>query len=149
MAGAQQVDHNAIKFGQVTIMAVVAVAWLLGFPWLVLVLALALLLSVAWPARGPLRLLYRHVAIPLHVIRSHLVVDEPAPHRFSQGVGVVFLAASAAALYLGAFWWGWGLAALVAVLAAVNVFWNFCVGCFLYYQLRRAGLIRREREQAA
>ncbi|HEV8338838.1 MAG TPA: DUF4395 family protein [bacterium] len=144
MAGAQRVDHNAIKFGQVTIMAVLAAAWLLGLPWLVPVLAAALLANVAWPAGGPLRLLYRHVALPLRVIRPHLVVDEAAPHRFSQGVGVIVLAASSAALYAGAFWWGWGLAALVAVLAAINVFWNFCAGCFLYYQLRRMGVIRRE-----
>ncbi len=144
MARVQQVDHNAIKFGQIAIMVVVAAAWLLDLPWLVLLLAAALLLNVAWPAGGPLRLLYRRVALPLRVVRPHLVVDDPAPHRFSQGVGMVFLAASAAALYLGAAWWGWGLASLVGVLAAVNVFWNFCAGCFLYYQLRRAGLIRRE-----
>lgn len=144
MADAQQVDHNAIKFGQVTIMVAVAAAWVLDLPALVAGMAAVLLASVVWPARGPLRLAYRHAAIALRVVRPHLVVDEAAPHRFSQGVGVVFLAASAAALYLGAPLLGWGLAALVGVLAAVNVFWNFCAGCFLYYQLRRAGLIRRE-----
>lgn len=144
MAGAQQIDHNAIKFGQVTIMVVLAAAWLFEIPGLVLVLTVALLANVASPARGPLRLLYRHAVLPLRVVRPHLVVDEAAPHRFSQGVGVVFLAASAVALYAGALWLGWGLAGLVAFLAAVNVFWNFCAGCFLYYQLRRAGLIRRE-----
>lgn len=144
MAGAQRVDHNAIKFGQVTIMAAVAAAWVLDLPALVAGMGAVLLASVGWPARGPLRLLYRHAALPLHLVRPHLVVDEAAPHRFSQGVGVIFLAASAAALYLGAPVLGWSLAALVGVLAAVNVFWNFCAGCFLYYQLRRAGLIRRE-----
>lgn len=143
MAGAQQVDHNAIKFGQVTIMVILAAAWVFNVLWLVPVLAAALLANVAWPARGPLRLLYRHLILPLRLVRPHLVVDEAAPHRFSQGVGALFLAASSAALYAGALWWGWGLAALVGVLAAVNVFWNFCAGCFLYYQLRRAGLIGR------
>jgi len=144
MAGAQQVDHNAIKTAQTAIMVVLAAAWLFDLAWLIPVLAAALLANAAWPARGPMRLVYRRLILPLGLVRPHLVVDEAAPHRFSQGVGGVFLTGSATALYLGAFWWGWGLAALVAVLAAVNVFWNFCAGCFLYYQLRRAGLIRRE-----
>ncbi len=139
-----QVDHNAIKFAQVTIMGVVVLAWLFDLLWLVPLLAALLLANVALVERGPVRMLYRHVILPLRIVRPHFVVDEPAPHRFSQGLGGVFLAASSAALYGGSGILGWGLAVLVAVLAAVNVFWNFCAGCFLFYQLRRTGLLRRQ-----
>jgi hypothetical protein len=31
---------------------------------------------------------------------------------------------------------GWGLAIIVALLAAINLTTGFCVGCFLYFQLR-------------
>ena len=138
-----QVDHNAIKFGQVTIVLVVALAWLFDFVWLVPLLAGVLLANVAWPVWGPIRLAYRYVILPLRIVRPNLVVDESAPHRFAQGVGGVLLVAAAAALYGGVAGAGWALAALVAALAAVNVLWNFCAGCFLFYQLRRAGLLRR------
>jgi hypothetical protein len=137
------VDHNAIKFGQVVIVLVVAVAWLAALPALVAVLAAVLLLNVTLGAWGPLRLLYRHVVLPLRIVRPHPVPDDPAPHRFAQGVGGAVLAVAGAAFAAGLPGIAWLLAALVAVLAAVNVLWNFCAGCFLYAQLRRAGLIRR------
>ncbi len=140
-----QVDHNAIKFGQVTIVVVVALAWLFALTWLVPVLAAALLVNAAWPTAGPLRLIYRYLVLPLRLVRPNMVTDEAAPHRFAQAVGGGLLLAASIALYGGVAALGWGLAALVAVLAAVNVLWNFCAGCFLFYQLRRAGLLRGER----
>lgn len=138
-----KVDHNAIKFGQVVIVLTVAVAWLAGAVWLIAGLAAVLTLSVASPTFSPLRLLYRYAAVPLGIARPHLVDDEAAPHRFSQGVGALFLWGSTAALYTGGTTVGWAIGALVAVLAAVNVIWNFCAGCFIFYQLRRAGVIVR------
>lgn len=144
MAGPQQVDHNAIKFAQNTIILTVALGWVADLPWLIPTLAVVLAASTALTARGPLRLAYRYVILPLRIVRPHLVVDEAAPHRFSQGLGALFLAGSTVGLYAGAPGWGWMLAGLVALLAAVNVVWNLCVGCVLFYQLRRAGLIRWE-----
>lgn len=144
MARPQQVDHNAIKFAQNTIMLTVGLAWIADLPWLIPTLALVLAASTALTARGPLRLAYRYVILPLRIVRPHIVVDEAAPHRFSQGLGALFLGGSTVGLYAGAPAWGWMLAALVALLAAVNVLWNLCVGCVLFYQLRRAGLIGRE-----
>lgn len=97
----------------------------------------------ARPDLGPLRLVYRYVAVPLGIVRPHLVPDEAAPHRFAQGLGSVFLLGATAALYGGLAALGWVLAGLVAVLAALNVLWNFCAGCFLFYQLRRSGILGR------
>lgn len=137
------VDHNAIKFGQTSIVLVVATAWLIDLTWLVTALAVVLLAGVLWPELGPLRLVYRHVAVPFGIVRPHLVPDEAAPHRFAQGLGSVFLLGATAALYGGLATLGWVLAGLVAALAALNVLWNFCAGCFLFYQLRRVGILRR------
>ncbi len=36
---------------------------------------------------------------------------------------------------------GWGLSLMVVVLAMVNLFAEFCAGCFVFYQLERLGLI--------
>lgn len=140
---ATKVDHNAIKFNQVSLTVVAGAAFLANLPWLVGVLALIMAAGTAWPQVGLFRLLYQRVALPLGVVKSNLVDDEPAPHRFSQGLGAAFLVLSWIALTVPSSIVGWVLDLLVAVLAMVNVVFNFCAGCFIYYQLRRFGLIRR------
>jgi hypothetical protein len=34
----------------------------------------------------------------------------------------------------------WGLALTVAALAFVNLFFDFCLGCFIFFQLARVGV---------
>jgi hypothetical protein len=138
-----KVDHNAIKFNQVSIALIAVAAFLADAGWLAGALALVLAASTAWPEWGAFRLLYQRVALRLGWLRPNLVEDEAAPHRFSQGVGAAFLALSWVALSAGALTLGWALDLLVAVLAMVNVVFDFCAGCFVYYQLRRLGVIRR------
>jgi hypothetical protein len=141
-----QVDHNAIKFTQVSLTVVAVVAFLADLAHLVGILALILAVGTAWPGANLFRLLYQRVVLPRRWLRPHLVDDDPAPHRFAQGVGAALLAAGWIALRAGLAGVGWALAVLVAVLAMVNVVANFCAGCFVYYQLRRRGLIRRAAE---
>ncbi len=140
------VDHSAIKFAQIVITAWIVVAGALAAPWLILFLAAVLVTSAASPSRSVLRLLYQRVAVPLRLIRPHMVPDDPAPHRFAQGVGAVVLWLSTLALFVGASTLGWVLAGLVAALALVNVVAGFCAGCFVYYQLSRRGWIPRRSE---
>jgi hypothetical protein len=69
------------------------------------------------------------------------VQDRPEPHNFAQGLGGVFLVVSSAFLLpIPAV--GLALALLVAVLAFVNLAFGYCVGCQIYFQLGRAGLIK-------
>lgn len=140
---ATQVDHNAIKFNQISLTIVAVAAFLADLPWLVALLALVLVAGTAWPQWGVFRVLYERVVLPFGWLKRHVLQDDPAPHRFAQGVGGAFLVISWAALNAGAAGLGWAFDLLVAVLAMVNVVFNFCAGCFVYYQLRRAGLIRR------
>lgn len=139
---ASKVDHNAIKFNQVSLTLVAVVAYLANASWVVGILALILAAGTVSARWGLFRLVYQYVALPLGVIRPHIVDDDPAPHRFAQGVGAAFLILSWFALGSGQPVVGWVLDLLVAVLAMANVLLNFCAGCFVYYQLRRAGLIR-------
>jgi hypothetical protein len=139
---ASKVDHNAIKFNQVSLTLIAVVAYLANASWLVGILALILAAGTVSARWGLFRILYQQVALPLRVIRPHIVDDDPTPHRFAQGVGAAFLILSWLALVSGQPVLGWALDLLVAVLAMANVVFNFCAGCFVYYQLRRAGLIR-------
>jgi Domain of unknown function (DUF4395) len=95
---------------------------------------------------GPFRLLYRYVAVPLRLLHSRVVEDDPAPHRFAQGVGATFLLAASAVLFLTPVTaLGWALDLIVFVLSGLNLTVGFCAGCFVYFQLGRLGLLPRVR----
>ncbi|MDR7512746.1 MAG: DUF4395 family protein, partial [Armatimonadota bacterium] len=70
------------------------------------------------------------------------VPDDPAPHRFAQGVGAAVLALATVAFAAGSPAAGWTLAALVGALALLNLTRGFCAGCFLYGWLVRLGWFR-------
>ncbi len=96
----------------------------------------------------PFRLLYRYVMLPLHLLKPRIVEDDPAPHRFAQGVGATFLIASTLVLFLAhATVVGWALDIIVFVLAGINFTVGFCAGCFVYYHLGRLGLLPHVRYQ--
>ncbi|MGH2403513.1 MAG: DUF4395 domain-containing protein [bacterium] len=142
------VDHSAIKFGQLVIAGWIVIAGALAAPWLILFLAAVLLTSAGSPSRSLFALLYRRVAVPLRIIKPHVIPDDPAPHRFAQGVGAAFLWLSTLALFVGASTLGWILAGIVAALALLNVVAGFCAGCFVYYQLSRRGWLPRRTQGA-
>jgi hypothetical protein len=140
----KKVDTTAIKFNQASIITFTLLAYVLDLPWLVLFVGAVLAVGTIWPGAALFQQAYRQVLKPIGLVKPHVIDDDPAPHRFAQGVGATFLGLSSLALLaLNAISLGWELAGLVVVLAAINLFFNFCAGCFVYYQLRRLGLIRR------
>lgn len=140
------VDTHLIRFGQGGVVLLTGLAFVLQAPALVVVAALALLIAAAVPAVGPFRLLYRGVVVPLGLLHPRVVEDDPAPHRFAQGVGATFLIASSLVFYLtSAAAVGWTLDLIVFVLAGINLTVGFCAGCFVYYQLGRLGVLPRVR----
>lgn len=143
------VDRTAIKTNQAAIVVLVVLAFLLDLPWLVAVAAISLAVGLGAPEANPFRLLYTRALRPADLLRSDVVHEDPAPHRFAQGVGATFLSVAVVLLAVGPATVGWALAWLVVVLAAVNLFFGFCAGCFLHYQLRRHGLIGARRGGAA
>src|SRR4051794_20827271 len=140
----RRVDVNALKTNQATIVAVVLLAFVLGTgnggAWLVAALAISLAIGAARPGYGPIQLLYRHVLLPAGVIKPNSRPDDPAPHRFAQAMGAGVLALSAILLFAGATVVGWAFAWIVLALALVNLVFGFCTGCFIFLQLRRAGV---------
>ena len=134
------VDTTALKLNQTLIVALVAVAFVLGGDvgaWLVGFVGLSLAVGAARPGFGPFQLLYRRVLRPAGLLRPTPRPDDPAPHRFAQAVGAAFLLLAWIVLLVGGSVLGWTLAWLVVALTLVNLLVGFCAGCFAYYQLRR------------
>ncbi|HMO56702.1 MAG TPA: DUF4395 domain-containing protein [Roseiflexaceae bacterium] len=130
-------DRSAVRVNQGTIVLLIAVAFLLNLPVLVLFVALVLTLGTAVPSLALFQRLYRDVLRPAGLIKPDVHAEDAAPHRFAQGLGATFLLISSLALFGGAASIGWALALIVLALAAVNLLFGFCAGCFIYFQLHR------------
>ena len=149
MATSGVVDHSALKVNQVGIVATVLVAFIGSAffrPLLVLIplLSIVLLLGTFAPRLALFKQFYFKVLKPRGIVKPQPVQDRPEPHNFAQGMGGVVLAVSSV-LLLPVPVLGLAVALLVAVLAFVNVAFGFCLGCQIYYQLGRAGLIKAAR----
>ena len=143
---AQIVDHSALKVNQTGIVAPVLVAFIGSAfykPLLVLIplLAIVLLLGTFAPQLALFKQIYFKVLKPRGIVKPRLVPDRPEPHNFAQGLGGVFLVVASAFL-LPVPVIGLALALLVAVLAFVNLAFGYCLGCQIFFQLERRGLIR-------
>jgi len=141
----QVVDHSALKVNQTGIVATVLVAFVGSAfykPLLLLIplLAIVLLVGTFAPQLALFKQLYFKVLKPRAIVKPRLVQDRPEPHNFAQGLGGVFLAVASAFL-LPVPVIGLALALLVAVLAFVNLAFGYCLGCQIYYQLGKRGLI--------
>lgn len=139
-----RVDANVLRTNQVTIVAVVAVAFVIGAgagAWLIALLALSMAIGAARPGFGPIQLFYRRVLTPSGLVKPSPREESPAPHRFAQALGAAFLFASALLLLAGVTTFGWLLGGVVVALALTNLVFGFCAGCFVFLQLRRAGLL--------
>jgi hypothetical protein len=148
------VDHSALKVNQTGIVATVLVAFVGSAfyrPLLILIPALAVVLLVGTfaPDLALFKQIYFKVLKPSGIVKPRPIQDRPEPHNFAQGMGGVVLAISSLFLYLSAPTYGstalviaLAIALLVAILAFVNLAFGYCLGCQIYYQLGKRGLIR-------
>lgn len=134
-----RVDHTALKFNQSMIIALLLLAFVLNWVWLVAAVAVVMLVGTIWPQAGLFKLIYARGLKPAGLLKPNVIEDEPQPHLFAQGVGAFVLLAAVGGFALGWAPLGWALTLLVVVLAGVNLFLGFCLGCFFYYQLARRG----------
>ncbi|MGH7904239.1 MAG: DUF4395 domain-containing protein [Candidatus Dormibacteraceae bacterium] len=143
--GAPGVDHSALKVNQAGIIATVLVAFVASAfwwaaVWLIPALAVVLLLGTARPRLALFKQVYLKVLLPAGAVRPRPVEESPAPHNFAQGLGGIFLVVASILLPLAPAA-ALALALLVAVLAFVNLAFGYCLGCQIYFQLARRGLI--------
>jgi Domain of unknown function (DUF4395) len=139
-------DRSVLKVNQVILMTGIVAGYFAGLAWHAVVivlpaLALMMLAGVVSPRANLARVLYLGVLKPRGLVRPRVVTEDPAPHRFAQLVGGVFLVGASIAALLGALGVAWILGWLVAGLAFLNFAFDICVGCIMYAQLVRTGLL--------
>ena len=132
----QKVDHSTLKTNQLFIIFISLLAFVLNQPILAAFVALVMGIGAVLKTPG-FGIIYKSILKPRGWMKPDVVDDNPEPHRFSQIVGFVFLAAGSAALFLGVSTLGWFLVWIVIALASLNAFGGFCVGCAVYYWLAR------------
>ncbi|HEX9371897.1 MAG TPA: DUF4395 domain-containing protein [Roseiflexaceae bacterium] len=130
-------DRTALRVNQALIIALLALAFVLDQPWLVVFVCAVMALGTAIPQAALFQRLYRDVLRPAGLLKPDLHDEDAAPHRFAQGLGAAVLLVASIALLAGAPALGWGLAFVVIALAAINLIFGFCAGCFVYFQLQR------------
>jgi Domain of unknown function (DUF4395) len=130
-------DRTALRVNQAAIIVLLAAGFVLDQPWLVMFVCAVMAVGTAFPRAALFQRFYRDVLRPAGLLRPDIHVEDAAPHRFAQGLGAAVLLAASVALFAGATTLGWGLAFVVIALAAVNLIFGFCAGCFVYFQLHR------------
>lgn len=130
-------DRTALRVNQGFIIGLLTVAFLANLPWLALLVALVMAVGTIAPRAALFQRLYLDILRPRGLLRPDLHAEDAAPHRFAQGFGAVVLGLGAVAALAGLPLPGWGLVLLVVALAAINLIFGFCAGCFVYFQIQR------------
>lgn len=136
----QSVDHSGLKVAQALTILLLVGSYILNVPWLVAGVAIAQLLGALNLPIAPYRLIYQYLLKPTGLVKPRIIQDHPEPHRFALGVGALFTGTATLALLLNITVVGWLLVGIVVVLANLNVWLNFCAGCWIYYQFNRWGV---------
>jgi len=108
---------------------------------LVAIVAVVNMLGSLRPRLSLWRFLYGRLLKPSGLVKPNVIPDHPEPHRSAQGVGATLAALSAILLALGLQTAGWTVTWILILLAGLNLFVGFCVGCFTYHQLSRLGIL--------
>ncbi len=140
MTALRKVDHSGLKTGQALTILLLLAGYVLNSPLLVAIVALAQLLGALDAPFAPYRLIYQRIVKPSGLVKPHVIVDNPEPHRFAMLIGAIFNGAAALLLLANAAALAWVLVWIVIALANLNFWVNFCAGCWMYYQLNRLGI---------
>jgi len=131
-----KVDQSALKTNQSVIVALSLFGFLLNQPNIVALVAIFMLIGTLVGKPG-FAFLYKAVLLPLGIVKPDVIADDPASHRFAQAVGVLFLAFALVAFGNQLFTLGWVFTWVVIALAFINLVSGFCLGCTIYYWIKR------------
>lgn len=134
------VDQSLIKVSQGSMISLLVISFVFDIWLLVAIVAVINMLGALRPRLSLWRFLYGRLLKPAGLVKPSVIPDHPEPHRFAQGVGATLAAISAILLALGLQTAGWTVTWILILLAGLNLFVGFCVGCFTYYQLNRLGI---------
>jgi hypothetical protein len=136
----RRVDQNGLKTGQTLTIGLLILGFIVNWWPLVAFVAIAQLLGGLGASVAPYRLIYKAIVLPLGIVKPHIIADNPEPHRFAMLVGAVFNGVASLALIGGVALLGWALVGIVVILANLNFWLNFCLGCWMYYRFNRLGV---------
>jgi hypothetical protein len=121
------IDSRAPRFNQAVIGSLAAIATVMGWWWLLALLALQLLVGLTLGRRYCLPCLaYFELVQPIF---GEGPLEDSRPPRFANLVGLVVLGAASVAFVAGADVVGTALGGLVAILALLAAATGFCAGC--------------------
>ena len=111
-------DRSVLKVNQAILMVVIVLGYLVGFAYhaaayVIPALAVMMLAAVASPALNLPRILYVRILRPSGVVRPRVVQEDPAPHRFAQLLGGIFLTVATIFVATGLLLVAWVLAWIV------------------------------------
>ncbi len=129
-------DRSALRFGQISLITVLAIGFVLGIQAFIVVGAFMLGTALVAPRIAPQLLVYRAL-VRRGIVRTEIHDEDPTPHRFAQKMGFGVLAIGVISSIIGLSAVAWGAAIMVIALALINVTTGFCAGCFVHAQLAR------------
>ena len=138
----ETLNEKAARTVAGVVAATALVAVLTGWLWLAIPLAYGFWARViAGPTFSPLAQFATRVAAPR--LGTPVIVPGP-PKRFAQGMGAAMTTAAVVAWALGASTVATVLLAFLVVAAALESVFAFCLGCVIFAQLMRVGVIPPE-----
>ena len=139
---AEGIDPRGPRAGAAVTSVVLAATLLTGSTWLLAVqVVLFALGSLLGTSRAPLGLLYRSLVRPR--LGPPAELEDPAPPRFAQTVGLLVTGIGLAAAIFGVPAAVEVSAGLALVAAFLNAAFGFCIGCELYLLLARLRPVAR------
>lgn len=128
-------DPRGPRFAAAITTIVLIAVLITGSGWLVLSQAVVFGLTALSPQTGPYSLIYRHLLAPR--LSPPKELEDAAPVRFAQIVGLLFALVAAGGYLLGAPVGGMAATALALAAAFLNAAFGFCLGCEIYLAYRR------------
>lgn len=141
---AQRFDVTARKVHQWTMAALVVAAFLLGDrfgPLLLLVAGGIMLVGRFWWPADLVRQFTWRVLEPRHLLARRERAEDHSTRRIARVIGGVIWVAAAALVWLGLPVLGWAVALLIVLMVVLDAAFDFCVLCFAFLHLDRAGLL--------
>ena len=130
------IDHSALKTNQAVIILLNLAGFILNLPALAITVTVVMLLGTALRRPG-FGWIYAHFLRPLGLVQPDILRDNREPHLFAQGFGAIVMLAGSLFLLFGFSTIGWGFVWVMILLASLNLFGGFCMGCFVYYWFNR------------
>src|ERR1700730_4846004 len=133
-------DVTARKAHQWTMVALVALGFVLGSPWpLALAGAIMLLGRFWWPADVVRQFVWR-VAEPAGLLKRNDQQEDHATRRTARILGGIVWLLCAALVVANLTILAWVLAALIAIMVALDASVSFCALCFVVARFDRLGV---------